>query len=54
MQGVKESVLNSYGVPLNEAFYIERALQRRVADTEDATEGPKAFLEKRKPQYKGR
>ena len=50
----KEAVLRTSGVPLEEAFKIENEIGREVFASEDAREGPRAFMEKRKPVYKGR
>ena len=51
---IKEGVERCSGVPLPEAFKIENELARDVMRSEDAREGPRAFMEKRKPNYKGR
>jgi enoyl-CoA hydratase len=39
---------------LREAYDIEQQLASQVFMTEDAKEGPKAFAEKRPPEWKGR
>jgi enoyl-CoA hydratase len=54
VQACKESVLRTSGLPLDEAFEIETEFTRRVFSSEDAVEGPRAFIEKRKPVFKGR
>jgi enoyl-CoA hydratase len=54
MAATKESVLRSLGRPLEDAFVIESALARRLYASEDAQEGPRAFIEKRDPVYRGR
>jgi enoyl-CoA hydratase len=38
----------------SEAFKESRAAMMRVSETEDFREGPRAFLEKRAPEWKGR
>jgi len=51
---IKEAVRRCSGRPYEEAFKIEDEVGRDVIRTEDAKEGPRAFIEKRKPVYKGR
>ncbi|MGH7932914.1 MAG: enoyl-CoA hydratase-related protein [Candidatus Binataceae bacterium] len=51
---IKEGALRCLGRPLEEGFKIENEVARVVMKTEDAREGPRAFMEKRKPNYKGR
>lgn len=50
----KEAVVRSSGVPLEEAYRIENECARVVMKTEDAREGPRAFMEKREPKFTGR
>jgi len=51
---IKEAVRRCSGRPLEDAYKIENECGRVVMQTEDAREGPRAFMEKRKPVYKGR
>ena len=51
---IKETVLRSLGVSLAEGFAIENENARLVLATDDAKEGPRAFMEKRRPRYVGR
>lgn len=51
---VKETALRSGGLPLDAAYALEDASRRVVLATEDAKEGPRAFVEKRSPRYTGR
>ncbi len=51
---IKEAVRRTSGRPLEEAFKIENECAAVVMRSEDAREGPRAFMEKRKPVYKGR
>ena len=54
VRAIKEAVRRCSGRPYEEAFKIEDEVARGVMRTEDAKEGPRAFIEKRKPNYKGR
>lgn len=54
VRGVKESVQRGEALPEKEALAIEFEVGMRVVMSEDAREGPRAFLEKRPPVYKNR
>ena len=55
VQGTKKSaLLGLAAATLEEAYQIEDACGKEVFSTEDAQEGPAAFLEKRAPVWKGR
>ena len=54
LQRIKESVINCLGLPLEEGLAKEQITGREVFNSEDAKEGPRAFLEKRKPRFKGK
>jgi enoyl-CoA hydratase/carnithine racemase len=41
-------------LPLEEGLRLESVLQSYLLRTEDAVEGPRAFAEKRKPNFKAK
>lgn len=53
VQHLKQTVVKSSGVTLEQGFRLEDETKRIVMATEDAREGPRAFMEKRQPNYKG-
>jgi enoyl-CoA hydratase len=53
VQKVKEGVLRSSGLPLTEAYQVENEVSAAVMTSRDAREGPRAFKEKRKPNFTG-
>lgn len=54
VQAIRKSARECLGRPEEEAMKIESRHAGPVFQTEDAREGPRAFMEKRKPSYKGR
>lgn len=50
----KESVLKAFDTPLEEGLQFERKNFYLLFDTADQKEGMQAFIEKRKPVYRGR
>lgn len=53
VQASKEVALRSLTLDWDAAFAVERELSAKVMGSKDAQEGPKAFKEKRKPNYTG-
>lgn len=53
VQMAKESVLKAFEMPLQEALYFERKNFYMLFATEDQKEGMSAFIEKRRPEFKG-
>lgn len=51
VRAIKESVQRTSGVPLTFAYELDFRLAEPVFTSEDATEGPRAFAEKRAPRY---
>ena len=54
IKAIKQVVMESRHLPLAEAFEYAEPLVRGLANTEDSKEGPRAFAEKRRPNWKGR
>jgi enoyl-CoA hydratase len=54
LEKTKEVMVRSSGLPLEEAFAIETQCTKENAAMEDAKEGPRAFMEKRPPVFRGR
>jgi len=53
VQAIKRSVREGMGLSLKEALKKELEIGSPISMTQDAREGPRAFMEKRKPVYKG-
>jgi len=51
---IKKTVTASSGRDLETGFRLEAASMEVVMATEDAREGPRAFIEKRQPRFRGR
>jgi enoyl-CoA hydratase len=54
VQATKRSVLEGLKTDMREAYRNEARIAQEVFATEDAKEGPRAFAEKRAPQWRGR
>jgi enoyl-CoA hydratase len=54
VQLAKESVLKAFDTHLQEGLYFERKNFYMLFATEDQKEGMNAFVEKRKPDFKGK
>ena len=51
---IKRSVQSGSEVPFEYGLALERELQQQLFQSEDAREGLSAYVEKRKPQFKGK
>ncbi len=50
---IKEGVLRGSGLPLDAAYQVENEVSAAVMSSKDAREGPRAFKEKRAPNFIG-
>jgi len=53
IEGVKKAVTQNMGLTIDEGLRNEWELSQPVFQSRDAKEGPKAFKEKREPEYRG-
>src|SRR5262249_52950777 len=51
---IKRAVQTGSEIPFESALALERELQQQLFQSEDAKEGLTAYVEKRKPNFKGR
>ena len=51
VRGTRLAIRKGLGLPLYEAELLAEAYRQRVVLSDDANEGPRAFLEKRDPQW---
>jgi len=54
VQAILRTIRESEGLAENDAFALEAKLGMAVFASEDAREGPRAFADKRKPEFRGR
>ncbi len=54
VRAIKELSVRGQDIPLYDGLRLEQAISARLGATEDAKEGPRAFAEKRLPDFQGR
>ncbi|CDO27412.1 enoyl-CoA hydratase/isomerase family protein [Mycolicibacterium porcinum] len=54
VRGTRLAIHKTLDLPLHEAEILAETFRERVVRTEDALEGPRAFVEKRKPNWQAR
>jgi enoyl-CoA hydratase/carnithine racemase len=54
VRGTRLAIRKSLDLPLHEAEILAEAFRERVVRTDDAKEGPRAFVEKRPPEWRAR
>lgn len=54
VRAIKELAVKGQNLPIEYGLRLEQAIQQVLLTTDDAKEGPKAFSEKRRPDYSGR
>ncbi|MBD3646035.1 MAG: enoyl-CoA hydratase, partial [Pseudomonadales bacterium] len=54
VRATKEAAMRGLDFPLAQAFYTRYEWEHRRQLSEDAREGPRAFAEKRPPNWQGR
>lgn len=54
VRGTRLAIRRGLDLPLQEAEILAEAFRERVVRTDDAKEGPRAFVEKRPPEWTGR
>lgn len=53
VKAILKSIRETYGLPEASAFEVEMPIGIQIFQTKDSVEGPRAFLEKRKPNFTG-
>jgi enoyl-CoA hydratase len=54
VRAILRTIRETEGMAENDAFAIEAKIGMEVFASEDAREGPRAFTEKRKPEFRDR